>query len=193
MTDVAPPLTRLPPADQAWLVVIDPQVVFADPSSPWCSPMFTDVVDTIGSLVEVYGERTIVTRWVPGSHHPGSWRHYFQAWRFADRPDDDPLWDLVEPARAWAHGGTLDVSTFGKWGPELVERTGQQHPHLVLVGVATDCCVISTALAAADAGATVSVLAPGCAGSTRDNHDAALQVMALYTPQVTVVLGEQGA
>jgi len=31
--------------DDGWLVVVDPQVVFADPaSSPWGSPMWADVV-----------------------------------------------------------------------------------------------------------------------------------------------------
>ena len=52
--------------------------------------------------------------------------------------------------------------------------------------VSTDCCVIGTALPAADAGATVVVRADACAGSTPENHDKALDVMALFGPQVTV-------
>lgn len=56
----------------------------------------------------------------------------------------------------------------------------------MLTGVATDCCVISTALAAADAGAHVTVVADACAGSTAENQAAALQVMGLYPPQITI-------
>lgn len=46
--------------------------------------------------------------------------------------------------------------------------------------------MISTALAAADAGATLTVVTDACAGSTPDNHRRALEVMALYPPQITL-------
>ena len=49
----------------AWLVVIDPQRIFADPTSQWGSPMFPDIVDPVRLLAAVAGERTVVTRWVP--------------------------------------------------------------------------------------------------------------------------------
>jgi nicotinamidase-related amidase len=48
--------------------------------------------------------------------------------------------------------------------------------------VATDCCVLSTALAAADAGVRVRVVADGCAGSTDVNHQRALDAMAGWAP-----------
>ena len=75
--------------------------------------------------------------------------------------------------------------TFGKWGPGLSALTGPT-PHLVLAGVSTDCCVISTVLPGADAGATVTVVTDACAGSTPENHAAAVQVMGLYPPQVNL-------
>lgn len=53
-------------------------------------------------------------------------------------------------------------------------------------GVSTDCCVISTAVPAADAGATLPVVTDACAGSTPASHRAALDVMALYPPQITL-------
>ncbi|MDX6279545.1 MAG: hypothetical protein QOH03_616, partial [Kribbellaceae bacterium] len=40
---------------------------------------------------------------------------------------------------------TLDKTTFGKWGPELAEAVGPGG-RLVLAGVTTDCCVLTTAL-----------------------------------------------
>ena len=57
----------------------------------------------------------------------------------------------------------------------------------MLTGVATDCCVISTALAAADAGARVSVVSDAVAGSADAEHEAALHVMELFSPQIEVV------
>ena len=77
------------------------------------------------------------------------------------------------------------LPTFGKWGPELAALTGPT-PHLVVTGVSTDCCVVSTALAAADAGATLTVVTDACAGSTAENRAAALHVMSLYPPQITL-------
>ena len=56
----------------------------------------------------------------------------------------------------------------------------------MLAGVSTDCCVLSTALAAADAGCTVEVVADACAGSSDEAHERALAAMALYAPQIIV-------
>jgi len=167
-----------------WLVIVDPQRIFADPASEWCAPTFASIIDPINRLVDHFGDRVLVTRWIPGTDRTGSWRAYFDKWTFADRPDDDPNFDLVDAARPWAVRPTVDVSTFGKWGPALAAITGDQ-AHLVLTGVATDCCVISTALAAADAGCTVEIVTDACAGSTDENHAAAIQVMGLYAPQIT--------
>ncbi len=170
---------------EPWLVVIDPQRVFAAADSPWGSPMFGDIVAPVRDLATRH--RTIVTRWVPGpaESRSGSWRAYFEAWPFADRPAGDPLFDLVPDATELDARAIVDATTFGKW-PALEAVTGPA-PELVLTGVATDCCVISTALAAADAGATVQVVARACAGSTPENHAKALDLMALYAPQITIV------
>lgn len=179
-------LPELPDLSDAWLVVIDPQRIFADPSSDWGSPMFDAALGPIKSLRSGFGAgRTIVTRWVPGLERPGSWGPYFERWAFADKPATDPVFDLVTPAEGWSSRGAIDATTFGKWGEPLTRITGET-PTIVLTGVSTDCCVISTALPAADAGATVVVAADACAGSTQDNHEAALQVMSLYSPQIEV-------
>ena len=46
--------------------------------------------------------------------------------------------------------------------------------------------MIATAIPAADAGATVRVLADACAGSTPENHERALAAMALFAPQIVI-------
>ena len=171
----------------AWLVVIDPQRIFADPASEWGSPMFPAVVDPVRRLAAAAGPRTLLTRWVPDPDPQGSWRAYLEAWPFADVPADDPLLDVVPELADLVDtaAGVVSLPTFGKWGPDLEAVTGAV-PRLVLTGVATDCCVVSTALAAADAGASVTVVTDACAGSTPENHAAALTVMGLYPPQITL-------
>ncbi|OKL53423.1 hypothetical protein BSZ39_09590 [Bowdeniella nasicola] len=172
-------------ADDRWLLVIDPQVIFADPDSDWASPMWPEVEPRILRLIEAFGERTIITRWVPPKQRDGSWREYMAAWPFADVPPTDPKFGLLEPFQS-APGRRLDAATFGKWGADLISITGP-HPHLVVAGVSTDCCVLSTVIPAADAGAYIELVTDACAGSTPENHAASLTCMSLYPPQVTPV------
>lgn len=183
-------------AEAPWLIIIDPQVIFAHPSSDWASPQFDDAMTEIERIAPRFGDRILVTRWLPTAPRmveprgkapgrPTSWDHYFQAWSFADKPADATLFDLVPRARALTLRPTIDVSTFGKWCDSLRAVTGDA-PHLVLTGVSTDCCVIATALAAADAGAHIQVVEEACAGSTPSDGEAALQVMRLFAPQIRV-------
>jgi len=169
----------------SWLVVIDPQRIFAAADSEWGSPFFDQAMPQIRSLADAFGERVIVTRWMPTADRSTSWGEYFAVWPFADQPPSDQLFDLVPEAASLTARPTLDLPTFGKWGPELESLVGRAG-RFVLAGVSTDCCVLSTALAAADAGARITVATDACAGSTAENHAAALHVMGLYPPQITL-------
>lgn len=170
-----------------WLVVIDAQAIFADPqTSQWGSPMWPEVVPRIRTAVERYGERVVFTRFVADPAPQGSWVDYYAAWPFAQVPDADSLYALVPELAVYVTDETpvITMPTFGKW-PGLAEIIGPT-ARLTLAGVSTDCCVLSTALAAADAGATVHVASELCAGSTPENHARALAVMELYGPQITI-------
>lgn len=169
----------------AWLVVVDPQAIFASSDSPWGSPFFAETMPHIRALAASFGERVIVTRWMPTADRSTSWGDYFAAWPFADQPADDALFALVPEAADLSPHPTLDLPTFGKWGPALEAIVGPG-ARIVLTGVATDCCVLSTALAAADAGARITVVTDACAGSSAENQDAAIRVMGLYPPQITL-------
>lgn len=169
-----------------WLVIIDPQAIFASPdTSPWGSGMFAAALPEMVRLAETFGpERTVLTRFVADAALGGSWGPYYRDWPFALVPDDDPLYAVV-PELADASRHTVTEPTFGKWGVALRGIVGDTAT-LTLAGVSTDCCVLSTALPAADSGATVRVAAAACAGSTPENHERALAAMALYGPQITI-------
>lgn len=172
----------------AWLVVIDMQRVFTG-DSPWAAPRYDDAVAGIERLLPHFTGRTVFTRFVAPERPEGAWVPYYREWPFALVPDADPLYALTEPfASAAADGGAPVVTepTFGKWGTGLPAVVGD-HPHLVLVGVSTDCCVLSTALAAADAGVAVTVVADACAGASDEDHERALAAMRLYAPLIRVV------
>jgi nicotinamidase-related amidase len=175
-----------PPGPDAALVVIDMQDVFARPSSPWAAPDYPSALAGTRRLLPAFAGRTVLTRYVAPAVPDGAWRAYFDQWPFALVPEDDPLYEIADLADL-VDGGAPVVTrtTFGKWGPDLVAAT-RDAGELVLAGVATDCCVISTALAAADAGRRVLVVADACAGSTAENHERALDIMRLYAPLIEV-------
>ncbi|MEU2282630.1 isochorismatase family protein [Streptomyces sp. NPDC013178] len=164
------------------LAVIDMQHVFADAASPWATPRFTEAAAGVRRLLPAFGTRVTFTRFVAPEQPTGAWRAYYDRWPFALRPPDARLWHLTDEFAGLAHD-VLDAPTFGKWTPHLVARVAQEG-RLVLTGVSTDCCVLSTALAAADAGVEVLVVADACAGADDDSHAKALQIMDLYRPLV---------
>ncbi|MER6355783.1 isochorismatase family protein [Streptomyces sp. NPDC001634] len=178
------------------LAVIDMQRVFAEPGSPWAAPRYGEAADGVRRLLPAFRERVTFTRFLAPEKPVGAWRAYYEQWPFALQPPDAPLWRLTDDFETRARH-VLDATTFGKWTPELAERVGPEG-RLVLAGVSTDCCVLSTALAAADAGAEVVVVADACAGADDDAHEKALHIMDLYRPLIRVVtsaelLGESRA
>ena len=169
-----------------WLVVVDLQRVFGDPDSPWTAPRFEEVRPRIRRLVAAFGERVVFTRFVPPDEPQGAWVPYYEQYPFALQPPDAPLYELVEdPGAALVRTAT----TFGKWGPELAEVVGGGP--LTVAGVATDCCVVSTVLPAADAGVAVRVVTDACAGSSDEDHDRAVRLMSLYEPIVRLTTTDE--
>lgn len=166
------------------LAVIDMQRVFADPASPWATPRFADAAAGVRRLLPAFGDRVAFTRFLAPGQPTGAWRAYYARWPFALLPPDAELWELADEF-AGHTGHVVDATTFGKWTPELAERVGAED-RLVLAGVSTDCCVLSTALAAADAGTEVLVVADACAGVDDDSHAKTLQVLDLYRPLIRV-------
>jgi nicotinamidase-related amidase len=176
----------------ALLVVVDMQEVFRAPESPWATPGFDELADPIGRLVRAFEDRVVFTRFLVPRRPSGSWAAYYERWPEVTKPERRRWLDLAEPYQAMA-GVTLDRETFGKWGRRLEAAAGPKRT-IVLCGVATDCCVISTAIPAADDGAYVRVVGDACRGATGEAHERALAIMDAFAPQieVTTVEGELG-
>jgi nicotinamidase-related amidase len=165
------------------LVVIDMQEVFAEPGGPWSVPRFGEIVEPIERLVAAHAPHVTFTRFVAPERPEGAWIAYYERFAFALQPPDAGLYRLVAPVEALARDGgvTLEMTTLSKWGPELAAEE-----ELVLTGVATDSCVIGTALAAADAGVHVRVAADACAGADDAAHEHALATMRVWAPLIDV-------
>ncbi len=150
-----------------WLVVIDPQRIFADPDSDWGSPMWADAVAS--------HQRAPAAVRGPDDRHALGAARGVRAWDLGRlheglavrRPSG--VGPVLRPRRRpvdAADARVVDAPTFGKWDVLAPDRG--EAAELVVTGVSTDCCVISTVLPGADAGATITVVTDACAGSTPD-------------------------
>lgn len=165
-----------------WLVVIDMQEAFRDPDSAWGVPGYSAIEPVVTALCGRFPGRTVITRFVPDQEEPGEWSRYYDRWPSMRQPAGSPLWEVTVPVPADVP--VVSLPTFGKWGAELARLTGDAP--LVLCGVATDCCVLATALAAADAGRSVTVVGDACAGVSDRHHRATLDLLELLSPLVGI-------
>lgn len=168
-----------------WLVVIDMQPAFGHPDSPWCTPGYDQCLAKIEQMVAIYDDRVLFTRFVPPSVPEGAWQAYYDLWPFAQSADMGWLWDL-DPR--WQKRQSVASHRFSKWR-ELDEALPSDAT-LTMCGVATDCCVLGTAVEAVDAGRHLRLVADACAAGTTALHDAAIAVMADRAPMLTVVQTE---
>ncbi|MEP6479009.1 MAG: isochorismatase family cysteine hydrolase [Rhodoglobus sp.] len=169
--------------DEPWLVAIDMQNIFGESTSQWFTPKYAQASAGIQRLRPAFGDREVFTRFVAPPKPVGAWVPYYEQWSFAMVPHTDPLYELTaEFADAKT---TITRRTFGKWDADFHATIGTSY-EIVLTGVSTDCCVISTALVAADAGIHVRVVADACAGLSDTDHQRALDAMALYAPLIEI-------
>jgi nicotinamidase-related amidase len=170
---------------RAWLGVIDMQRVFGEAESAWFAPRFGKIVGNVAELVPAFRPRVTFTRFVAPQAPAGAWQRYYETWPFALQPPGARIYELVDEF-ASEPGATLDATTFSKWNAELAGQVGAGG-RLVLAGVSTDCCVLSTAVAAAADGVAVQVVSDACAGVNDVSHAQALDIMRLYAPLIEVV------
>ena len=165
------------------LVVVDMQELFRDPGSPWHVPGFAELAAPIGRLVQAFGDRVVHTRFTLPERIEGSWGPYYETFEPVTHAENRRWFELAEPYRDLATD-IVERPVFNAWPP--IRQIAGEPATLVLTGVATDCCVISTALPAADEGAFVRVVDDACRGSSAEAHDAAISVLRGYAPQIEV-------
>lgn len=171
-----------------WLVAIDLQPIFGDPASPWAAPEYERAASGVQRLVPAFPGRTVFTRYVAPAEPQGAWRDYFAVWPFALLPPHHAFYAL--DARFRDAGAVETRETFGKWDAGLAAAVGGAQD-VVLAGVSTDCCVLSTALAAADAGVRVRVVADACAAPSPEDQERALVTMGMYAPLIEITTVDQ--
>jgi nicotinamidase-related amidase len=188
MIEVAPLRDPSDPSGREWLLVIDMQRVFADPASPWAVGQFDEVLAPIETLIAAYAGRVIATRYISPQPLVGAWEGYFEKFASLLLPSDDKAWDLMLAEHLSYRTETR--ATFGKWDSGMAAVLGSDAP-IAVCGVATECCVFATVLAAIDNGRSVRVVADACAGSSPLFHDQALSLLSTFAPLVQITRSDE--
>lgn len=159
------------------------QRAFQESGVQWECVGYDAAADKVQELRQAHPDSAVWTKFIRDSAEDGAWEAYYDTWDQYRIEPTDPMWDLT--IRPEPDDILIEAPTFGKWTTQLVDLA-QDYERLTIAGVATDCCVLSTVLAAVDAGKYVSVVSDACAGATAEVHEQALNLMSMLGPMVTI-------
>lgn len=154
------------------------QVMFVD-DTPWQAPWARRVMPAIIGLVEHAPSRTLFSRFIPArntAEAPGTWRRYFERWEqmtLNHLPADQV--ELVPELAAYAPpASVVDKRTYSPWhdGRLAPALSAKGVTTLIISGLETEVCVLSTLLGAVDYGFRVIIATDAVCSSTDETHDA---------------------
>ncbi len=170
-------------AADEWLLVIDMQHAFGADDSVWKVEGFWEIAPRVQRLMAAYENRTIMMRYVSPVTSENGWLQYLSHYPSMRLPADDHAWDIVINHPPGIRIETR--ATFAKWDAEIAAVVGPD-ARVALCGVATECCVLATAMAAIDEGCLVSIVEDACAGATVQLHQRAIEMLSTLTPLVRI-------
>lgn len=166
---------------QTILLLIDFQYIFYLPTA-WNVPHFKEAqTNALKAQKKLNNTTTIATRYIPPKPLTGEWVNYFKHYPNISTNPDDKVYDL--PIKA---DFVVSAPKFGKWDAILSSIAMNDVSTVYIAGVATECCVLATALAAVDSGVKVIIISDACAGATQETHDRALNLMKDFAPSITI-------
>lgn len=165
------------------LLVIDMQRMFAEETA-WQVPDMDRLIGPILAMHEAHAAATVFTRFMTPrtpAEAPGESSRYYERWRDMTLDAMDPaMLDLVPALAARVPPGqVIEKRSYGGFDtPAFVQALRRRHASsLVLAGVETEVCVLSTAMQAMDRAWRVVVVEDAVASSTPRSHRAALELM----------------
>lgn len=182
----------------ACVVCVDMQRLFLEPGE-WHCPAGLDILENCRQLVAAARDQAYFIKYIPPrtpEHAFGQWREFHRRWSSVTLDEVGeiaiglhPAIDgLAEPHRVF---GRLGFSAFASDG--FAERIRNRKPSAMIVcGVETDVCVLSTILSAVDHGIRTIVPIDAVASASPSGHDAVLNhVLPRYDHQVEPCTAEE--
>lgn len=177
-------------------LVVDMQELFRS-HVDWGTPALSAIVPAIERLLRARPDRACFSRFIPPElmeQAIGAWQRYYRRWhRVTLGRMDRELIEIIPELRPWAKW-VVDKSGYSALSAmplreSLLATPGQC---LILSGVETDVCVLSTVMEAMDLGLRVILAADAMTSSVSHCHDLALQIMEQrFDEQVEIATVEQ--
>ena len=139
--------------------------------------------DTVAKIRNI---TTIATRYLPPHgvclrNKDDAWFKYFKMYPNVPNDPDHEMYQHIENIScdlSWESSG------FSKWNHS---STYTSPFNVFITGVSTECCVLSTALSAIDAGATVYIISDACAAGSKNDHNLGLNILSRFAPNVQII------
>lgn len=162
-------------------LVVDMQELFR--SHPdWGSASLNDIVPPIERLLSARPESAHFSRFIPPrqmEHASGAWQRYYRRWHNVTLERMDPdLVNVIQELRPWEKH-VVDKAGYSALGnPDFRQLMSASADRcLILTGVETDVCVLSTAMEAMDLGLRVILARDAITSSSAKCHEMALQIV----------------
>ena len=133
------------------LLVIDMQNVYL-PDQPWACETAARTKENILKLLENHPkDQTIFTRYIAAEHPVGTWKTYNELNRkINENPWMNELMDgIKEAAESYP---VYDKSTYSSFQVPTIRKAAQKADRVILTGVVSECCVLSTFFEGIDLG-----------------------------------------
>ncbi len=165
------------------LLVIDMQKIFA-PGYEWYTPGIEDAEKNIHRLCEKYKNR-IFTRHVASENPIGTWKSYNE--EFAHINSNTECLDLLD-SFVNTEKIEFDKITYSAFnsGEALQYIKDQGYTEIILTGVQTEFCVLSSLMRAIDEGFFVTFVSDACAGSAEIFNESVSSLIRLVPFQARV-------
>lgn len=162
-------------------LVVDMQELFR--SHPdWGSASLNTIVPPIQRLLKARPQNASFSRFIPPrqmDHANGAWQRYYRRWHNVTLERMDPgLVNVIGELRLWERG-IVDKTGYSALGNTDFRREASESGDrcLILTGVETDVCVLSTAMEAMDLGLRVILARDAITSSSAKCHELALQIV----------------
>ena len=173
---------------------IDMQGLFS-PEGPWPTPWMESVLPNIAATAELFGSRSVFTRFIPAVHPDveiGTWRDYYRRWSNVTLDKlDAPQLDVVEELRRFVPPAqVVDKNRFSAFAaPDLAPiLNAAAVDTLVITGAETDMCVMATVMDALDRGYWIIIVSDAVCSSSDTGHDASLAIYRhRFAEQISVI------
>lgn len=163
---------------------LDMQRLFVE-DTPWRAAWAERVLPKVQKLSGYRPAATVFTRFIPARRPDeavGAWRDYYERWSAMTLEQLEPsLLDLAPPLQEFVPPAlTLEKEAYSAFhAAELsVHLVGRKIETVIVSGLETDMCVLSTVLDAIDLGYRVVIATDAICSSSDETHDALLKLYA---------------